>query len=94
MSSTSRVMESGWPSGCSLASVLVLFVPSLWVREIDFRQDFDHRSSARLDNPDVVLCVEATIPEPEDGPALTPLAGRLREREYLQIMLFVLTQSV
>ncbi len=63
------------------------------VREIDLRQDLDHRSPARFDDPDVVLCVEATIPEPEDGPALTRFAGRLRECEFLQITPFVLTQS-
>ena len=63
------------------------------LREIDLREDLDHGSPARLDDPDVVLRVEATAPERENGPAPAPFVGLLRERESLQITLFVLTQS-
>ena len=63
------------------------------VREIDLRKDLDHGSAARFDDANVVLCVEATVPECENGPPLNLFFGRLRERESLQITLFVLTQS-
>ena len=65
----------------------------LVVREIDLREDLDHGSPARFHDPDVVLRVEATVPERENGPAPAPFVGLLRERESLQITLFVLTQS-
>ena len=63
------------------------------VREIDLRQDLDHGSPTRFDDPNVVLRVEATVPERENGPALAPFVALLRERESLQIALFALTQS-
>ena len=64
------------------------------VREVELRQDLDQGPAARFDDPDVVLCVEATVAEREDRAVLSPLVGRLSECESLQVTLFVLTQSV
>ena len=63
------------------------------VREIDLREDLDHGSPAGLDDPDVVLRVEAAVPQRENGSVPPPFVGRLRERESFQITLFILTQS-
>ena len=62
-------------------------------REIDLRQDFDHGSPARFDDPDVVLRMEAAVSHHEDRWLLAPFAGRLRERESHQVTLVVLMQS-
>ena len=97
--STLRVRSCRPPRGIRGAVRLVAAVPVgpsrlvPDVREVDLRQDFDRRALARLDDADVVLCVEAAVPEREDGPVPALRIGRLGVRESLQIAQLVLTQS-
>ena len=93
VSSYWRVKKSVEPSVCSpgLLPVPLGIVPG--VREIDLRQDLNHGSPARLEDSDVVLCVETAVPERQDGSAPTLVFGRLREYESLQVPLLALAQS-